>query len=62
MLEFVGKYHLAWSIPLTDPTYVIPGAAIHWFLMFSPFFVLYEKKGMIIQGVFLFVCGPYLAG
>jgi hypothetical protein len=30
--------------------------------MFAPFFALYEKKGMIIQGIFLFVFGPYLAG
>jgi len=47
---------------MADPTYVIPGAAIHSFLMFAPFFALYEKKGMVIQGVFLFVFGPYLAG
>jgi len=56
-----GNYHLAWSVPMADPTYVIPGAAIHSFLMFAPFFALYEKKGMIIQGIFLFAFGPYLA-
>ncbi len=61
-LDFIGKYHLAWSVPMADPTYVIPGAAIHSFLMFAPFFALYEKKGMVIQGIFLFVFGPYLAG
>lgn len=33
-----------------DPTYVIPGAAIHSFCMFAPFFALYEKKGMVVQG------------
>jgi len=58
---FRGNYHLAWSIPMADPTYVIPGAAIHSFLMFAPFFALYEKKGMVIQGVFLFAFGPYMA-
>ena len=58
----IGNYHLAWSIPMADPTYVIPGAAIHSFLMFAPFFALYEKKGMVIQGIFLFAFGPYLAG
>jgi hypothetical protein len=47
---------------MADPTYVIPGAAIHSFMMFAPFFALYEKKGMVIQGIFLFVFGPYLAG
>jgi len=58
---FRGNYHLAWSVPMADPTYVIPGAAIHSFLMFAPFFALYEKKGMVIQGIFLFAAGPYLA-
>lgn len=62
LCTYRGNYHLAWSIPMADPTYVIPGAAIHSFLMFAPFFALYEKKGMVIQGIFLFVFGPYLAG
>jgi len=62
LCTFRGKYHLAWSVPMADPTYVIPGAAIHSFCMFAPFFALYEKKGMVIQGVFLFAFGPYLAG
>ena len=30
--------------------------------MFAPFFALYEKKGMVVQGCFLFLFGPYLAG
>jgi len=30
--------------------------------MFAPFFALYEKRGMVIQGIFLFIFGPYLAG
>jgi len=58
---FRGNYHLAWSIPMADPTYVIPGAALHSFLMFAPFFALYEKRGMITQGLFLFAFGPYTA-
>jgi len=62
LCTFRGSYHLAWSVPMADPTYVIPGAAIHSFLMFAPFFALYEKKGMILQGVVLFVTGPYMAG
>eukprot|EP01110_Echinostelium_bisporum_P002091 TRINITY_DN14_c0_g1_i1.p1 TRINITY_DN14_c0_g1~~TRINITY_DN14_c0_g1_i1.p1 ORF type:complete len:271 (+),score=115.49 TRINITY_DN14_c0_g1_i1:618-1430(+) len=62
LCTFKGNYHLAWSVPMADPTYIIPGAAIHSFLMFAPFFALYEKKGMVIQGIFLFVFGPYLAG
>jgi len=62
LCTYRGNYHLAWSIPMADPTYVIPGAAIHSFMMFAPFFALYEKKGMVIQGIFLFAFGPYLAG
>merc|ERR1711871_710398 len=59
LCTFRGKYHLAWSVPMADPSYYIPGAAIHFFLMFAPFFALWEKKGMIIQPIFLFVAGPY---
>ena len=58
---FNGKYHLAWSIPMADPSYLVPGAQIHSFLMYAPFFALWEKKGMIVQGAFLFLTGPALA-
>jgi hypothetical protein len=61
LCTFKGHYHLAWSVPMADPTYIIPGAAIHSFLMFAPFFALYEKKGMVIQAIFLFLFGPYSA-
>jgi len=61
LCTFRGKYHLAWSVPMADPTYIIPSAAIHSFCMFAPFFALYEKKGMVVQGIFLFAFGPYLA-
>jgi len=61
LCTYRGNYHLAWSVPMADQTYVIPGAAIHSFMMFAPFFALYEKKGMVIQGIFLFLFGPYLA-
>jgi len=44
LCTYRGNYHLAWSVPMADPTYVIPGAAIHSFLMFAPFFALYEKE------------------
>lgn len=46
---------------MADPSYYVMGASIHSFLMFAPFFVLYEKKGMILQGLFLFIFGPGLA-
>jgi len=50
---------LAWSVPLYDATYWSPSAAIHSFLMFSPFFVI--KTNMMFQGVILWATGPYLA-
>jgi hypothetical protein len=61
LCTFNGKYHLAWAVPMADPSYYVPGAAIHSFLMYAPFVALYEKKGMIIQGVVLFVTGPMLS-
>lgn len=54
-------WHLGWSVPMADPSYYVMGASIHSFLMFIPFFVLYEKPGMIIQGLFLFFSGPIMA-
>ena len=62
LCTFKGNYHLAWSVPMADPTYTIPGVGIHSFLMFAPFFALYEKRGMVVQGLFLFALGPLLAG
>jgi len=56
-----AMWHLGWSVPMADPSYYVMGASIHSFLMFAPFFALYEKKGMILQGVFLFLFGPVLA-
>jgi len=56
-----AMWHLGWSVPMADPSYYVPGTAIHSFLMFAPFFALYEKKGMIIQGCFLFLFGPIMA-
>jgi len=61
LCTFRGTAHLAWSIPMVDVSYYVPSAAIHSFLMFAPFFALWEKKGMIIQGVFLWATGPLAA-
>ena len=60
LCTFSGKYHLAWSVPMYDPTYWSPSAAIHSFLMFGPFFVM-NRKMMVIQGFVLWLAGPYLA-
>lgn len=48
-----------WSIPMADPTYIVPGAAIHSFLMFAPFFAIYEKKGMVIQAILIHLLTIY---
>lgn len=54
-------WHLGWSVPMADPSYYVMSASIHSFLMFAPFLALYEKKGMILQGAFLFLFGPIMA-
>lgn len=59
LCTYRGKFHLAWAVPMYDPTYWSPSAAIHSFLMFAPFFVM--KKNMIIQGIFLWAAGPLAA-
>mmetsp|Transcript_20185 Transcript_20185/g.34485 ORF Transcript_20185/g.34485 Transcript_20185/m.34485 type:complete len:307 (+) Transcript_20185:52-972(+) len=59
LCTFSGKYHLAWSVPMAPATYWIPAASIHSFLMFAPFFVM--KRNMVIQGIFLWLAGPFLA-
>jgi hypothetical protein len=53
--------HLGWALPMADSTYLMQGIGLHSFLMFAPFFALYEKKGMCMQGLFLFLSGPGLA-
>lgn len=52
---------LGWSIPLADPNYFVAGAILHGFMIFAPFFVLYEQDGMLIQGLLLFLSGPLAA-
>ena len=61
LCTFHGKFHLAWSVPMADPSYFVPSAQIHSFMMYAPFFALYEKKGMVVQGAFLLSTGPVLA-
>jgi len=53
--------HLGWSVPMADPSYNIMGVGIHSFLMFAPFFAMYEKRGMVLQGIVLYLTGPVAA-
>ena len=61
LCTFNGKFHLAWSVPMADPSYYVPSAQIHAFMMYAPFFALWEKRGMIVQGLFLLLTGPVMA-
>merc|ERR1711935_231653 len=44
-----------------DPSYFMPSAQIHAFMMFAPFLAMWEKRGMLIQGTFLLLTGPVMA-
>lgn len=56
-----GMRHLGWAIPLADPSYFAVGASLHGFFIFAPFIAMYEQKGMLLQGLLLFLSGPVLA-
>jgi len=46
---------------MADPSYNIQGVGLHAFLMFAPFFAMYEKRGMMLQGLVLYLTGPVAA-
>jgi hypothetical protein len=51
-----SMWHLGWSVPMSDPSYLMMSASIHSFLMFAPFAALYEKDGIMLKfpgGLFL---------
>ena len=61
-----GNHHLAWSVPMADPSYNVMGAGIHSFLMFAPFLAVADKFGMgfvllFVQAAFLWLTGPGFA-
>lgn len=53
--------HLGWSVPLADPSYLVPGVSLHAFLLFAPFIIMIEQRGMLVQGLLLFATGPFAA-
>ena len=61
LCTFNGNFHLAWSVPMADPSYIVMGTSIHSFLMFGPFLAFCDSKSMFAKGVFLFATGPGLA-
>jgi len=62
LCTFKGTYHLAWSVPLADPSYFINPVSLHSFLMFAPSLVLYESRIRVLRTLFVIVSGPVLAG
>ncbi|MES1910323.1 MAG: hypothetical protein MHM6MM_002935 [Cercozoa sp. M6MM] len=60
LCTFKGNAHLAWSLPLTAPTYWMPSNFIHFFMMFVPFFVT-GVKSLWVQGALLCLGGPFLS-
>jgi hypothetical protein len=60
LCTYRGAYHLAWAVPMMDPTYYSQSGFIHLFTMFAPFF-LSSSFSMWVQGAFLFATGPILA-
>jgi len=53
----MGNYHLAWELPLTNPTYFMPSNNIHFFMMFAP----YIATKQWLPGLILFLTGPFLS-
>lgn len=57
---FRGLHHLAWSVPMYQPTYFSPGTFIHSFMMFAPFWLTKGIQAKLF-GTFLFLSGPVLS-
>ena len=53
--------HLAWAVPLYQPTYFVPGAFLHAFLMFGPMIARAQNLFDVTIGTVFFVTGPVLA-
>lgn len=59
---YQGNFHLAWAIPMLEPSYFSPSVHLHCFLMFAPFVAMADRDmSLLAQGVLLFVTGPLLS-
>ena len=36
LCTYKGSFHLAWALPLSQPTYFVGGMGVHFFMMFAP--------------------------
>lgn len=59
LCTYQGTVHLAWSIPMMDPTYITPSTFLHCFLMFAPFLI--GDWVDVCTGLFLLITGPLLS-
>jgi len=57
---FKGHHHLAWSVPMYQPSYFSPSVYVHSFMMFAPF-VATPGFAAKFFGLFLFLTGPGMA-
>lgn len=55
---FSGVHHLAWSVPMYQPTYFTPSCFIHCFVMFAPFLATPGIEAKLF-GLFLFLTGAF---
>lgn len=53
--------HLAWAVPTPKQTYFNPGASVHFFMMFAPYFVMFKRRLALMGGVFVWLTGPVMA-
>jgi len=60
MCTYKGVYHLAWSIPLSEPTYFIANMGLHSFMMFVPILTI-GGLTELDSFLWLFGTGPLLA-
>ncbi len=51
LCTYLGNYHLAWSVPLMDPTYFSPSVFIHCFMMFAPFALNIDRDSAFLPQV-----------
>jgi len=58
LCTYMGKFHLAWSVPLISPSYYVPSMNLHQFLMFIPFLVM--DSGSKMANVYQYLCGAGL--
>ena len=60
LCTYRGSLHLAWSIPLAQPTYFLGGMGLHCFMMFVPMLCIGGLSELDAVS-FLFLSGPVLA-